>query len=274
MSETQAPPLAGIHLHPATQAPAFRIARTSYGPVNPQERRITVAIDPRTGESRPSLSAPIAEWSRWDTIGRTIYLADSTDAAYAEALAVFRRKTAADADPLEADAAAVGLTLEEFLAAVESDWDEGQFMRTGNLPASWRDARALYTMAMPSVGSWIDVAHGDTLAALDGALGSQLVDLGYEKGLTVADVLSDDRELTVRIAVALRNHVLPDGSEPLGIVFPSKRGYGTCFAYWMRRLDLGIRVGVHDPRPIGAQEITEQDPALIRVSSAYRIRVH
>jgi len=274
VTEAQASPLAGIRLHPATGASALRIARTSYGPVNPQERRITTGLDSLTGESRPSLSAPIAEWSRWDTIGRTIYLADSADAAYAEALAAFRRRTAADVDPLEADAAAVGLTLEEFLAAVDSDWDEGLFMRTGNLPASWRDARALYTMAMPSSGSWIDVAHGDTLAALDGALGSQLVDLGYEKGLTVADVLGEDRELTVRIAVALRNHVLPDGSEPLGIVYPSKRGYGTCFAYWMRRLDLGIGAGADDPRPIRPQEITEQDPALVRVSNTYHIRVH
>ncbi|HZL06421.1 MAG TPA: hypothetical protein VFE45_13565 [Coriobacteriia bacterium] len=274
MSEAQATLLAGLRLRPAAGAPAFRIARTSYGPINPPERRIIHGIDVRTGETRRTLSAPLSDWNRWDTIGRTFYLADSLEAAYAEALAPFRRRTGDGSDPLEADAAAIGLTLEEFIALVEADCGECSFMRTGNLPASWRHARAVYTLHMPTVGSWIDIGHGDTLAALDAALGPQLSDLGYENGLTVADVLSDDRQLTTRIAAALRGLVFADGSEPLGIAYPSKRGYGTCWAYWMRRLDLGLATGAHDPRPTRAVPITERDPTLVRVSGVYGIRVH
>jgi hypothetical protein len=272
-SEPTAAP-AQVRLRPASGAEAYRIARTSYGPLNPPERRVVESIDPGTGETRRSFSAPLADWSRWDTLGRTVYVSESTDAAYAEALAPFRRATATSTDPLEADAAAVGLTLEEFLASIEADWDEAHFMRTGNLPASWRHARAIYTIRMPTKGYWIDVTHGDTLAALDHALGGQLVDLGYEHGLTVADVLGDYRQLTVRIASALRDLVLLDGSEPLGIVFPSKRGYGTCFAYWMRRADLGLEPGPDDPSAMRADPIPVGDSALERVAAAYRIRVH
>src|SRR5665647_442498 len=158
-------PAAGLRLRPAAGAPAFRTARTSYGPINPPERRIIHGIDVRTGETRRTLSAPLSDWNRWDTIGRTIYLAESLEAAYAEALAPFRRRTGDGSDPLEADAAAIGLTLEEFIALVEADCGECSFMRTGNLPASWRHARGVYVHMPP--GRWqVPCAHETALTAV------------------------------------------------------------------------------------------------------------
>lgn len=274
MSEAQTSPLVGVRLTPASGTPAFRVARTSYGPLNPAERHVIRRVDPATGQQRARLSAPLGDWNRWDTVGRTIYLAESAEAAYAEALAPYRRRTGSGEDPLEADAAAVGMTLHEFLEQVEQEWSEACFMRTGNLPASWRHARALYAMDMPSHGYWIDITHGDTLAAIDAALGQRLVDIGYPNGLTVSDVLSDDRELTVRVATLLRDHVLEDGSEPLGVIFPSKRGFGACYAYWMRRADLELEPCADEPRAILASPVSEQDPNLVRIATTYGIHVH
>lgn len=53
----------------------YRIAKVSYGPLNPLER----SADP--GEDRSG-------WSWFDTPGRTIYLADSRRIAFAETLAM------------------------------------------------------------------------------------------------------------------------------------------------------------------------------------------
>lgn len=273
MTAPQATPLSRVQLSPADGASAFRIARTSYGPVSPPERRVLSVSDPATGNESAQLSAPLTAWNRWDTLGRTIYLAESAEAAYAEALAPYRRRTTAG-DPLEADAAAMGLTVAQFVEMVEREWSQACFMRTGNLPASWRQARALYSVSMPGHGYWIDITHGDSLAALDAALGPRLVDLGYTGGLTMSAVLSDDRELTVHIATLLRDLVLHDGSEPLGVKFPSKWGFGTCYAYWMRRADLDLDPGSDEPRELRAAGISEMDPALRKIADAYAIHIH
>jgi hypothetical protein len=50
----------------------FRIATVTYGALNPEKRH--------EGESRD-------DWSRWDTPGRTIYIADSLETAFRECLA-------------------------------------------------------------------------------------------------------------------------------------------------------------------------------------------
>ena len=54
----------------------FRIAKTSYGPLNPL--------------ARPAGVAERSSWSRFDTTGSTIYLAADAATAYAETLAMAR----------------------------------------------------------------------------------------------------------------------------------------------------------------------------------------
>ena len=65
--------------------------------------------------------------------------------AFDEALAGFRRRLGGR-DSLARDAAAVGLSVAEFLRAVDEDWAELGVMVPGHLPRAWRTARLLYTV--------------------------------------------------------------------------------------------------------------------------------
>ena len=68
--------------------------------------------------------------------------------AFDEVLAGFRRRLGTR-DSLARDAAAVGLSVPEFLQAVDEDWAEMGVMLPGHLPRAWRTARQLYTVTHP-----------------------------------------------------------------------------------------------------------------------------
>jgi len=61
----------GLRLMASPTVPVFRIAKSSYGPVNPPVRE----------------DSKRRAWNRWDTRGRTVYASDSAGTAYIEALA-------------------------------------------------------------------------------------------------------------------------------------------------------------------------------------------
>jgi hypothetical protein len=50
-------------------------------------------------------------------------------------------------------------------------------------------------------------------------------------------MFTHNRDVTTRIAEWLREQILDDGSEPLGIRFDSRVANGNCWALWMRRAD-------------------------------------
>ena len=78
---------------------------SSYGPLNPPVRG--------------PVGSEVSSWSRYDTYdGRTIYTASTSGCAFDEVLAGFRRRLGAH-DSLARDAAAVGLSVPEFLRAVD-----------------------------------------------------------------------------------------------------------------------------------------------------------
>lgn len=125
---------------------ALRIARESYGPLNPVPRA--------AGEN-------VRAWSRYDTPGRTIYACADRVTAFMELLAPYRTEIDAERHALRPIAEAMGMDLQELWGAIVADWDEVGTMGVSWLPRSFREGRKLYTLTFPR-GWWIDVTgHRD-----------------------------------------------------------------------------------------------------------------
>lgn len=60
-------------------------------------------------------------------------------------------------------------------------------MIPGWIPANWRDGRLIYSLQFEP-GPWVDIAHSNTLAALNGSLGSLLYEVEVEQTLTLTEV--------------------------------------------------------------------------------------
>ncbi|TFB74134.1 hypothetical protein E3O06_07415 [Cryobacterium glaciale] len=213
---------------------SHRIARTSFGPLAPVLRELVagVSIEP-------------AGWSRFDTVGRTLYSTDDRLTSFMELLAPYRTEINGARRALQKDADAMGVPLDAYWTMVVADWDQAGTMRARWLPKVWRDGRAIYRLNYPP-GWWVDITSTRTLAALSDHLDSELTELGVTGGLTVGHVTSDARAITTLLAGWLRDTVtLFDGTQPLGVRFISKHGHptggtGTCWAYWMRATDAGL----------------------------------
>jgi hypothetical protein len=224
----------------------YRIARSSYG-----------ALAPRQREAETDGSLDTSGWSRFDTVGRTLYTTDDRLTSFMELLAPYRTEINGARRALQKDADAMGIPLEQYWEMVVDDWDQAGTMRARWLPRAWRDGRALYRVIYPT-GWWVDIMSTHTLAALSRHLENEIADLNITGGLTVAHVTADDRVVTTLIARWLRETAtLFDGTQPLGIRFTFKHGHptggtGTCWAYWMRATDAGLDepVTVTDEAPI------------------------
>lgn len=227
-------PLTGLELVDGPQSGNYRIARSSFGVLAPKERE--------AGSDGP-LDA--AGWSRFDTVGHTLYSTDDRLTSFMELLAPYRTDINGARRAMQKDADAMGIPLEQYWAMVVEDWDQAGTMRARWLPRAWRDGRTIYRISYPA-GWWVDIMSTSTLIALSGHLEDGLVDLGVTGGLTVAHVTGDDRAVTTLIARWLRDTAtLFDDTQPLGIRFTSKHGHptggtGNCWAYWMRATDAGL----------------------------------
>lgn len=62
---------------------------------------------------------------------------------------------------------------------------------------------------------------------------------------------------------------LDDGSELAGIKFKSRVGNGICWAYWMRRTDLGL---TETAKATAGVEIPPTEPVMAAVTKAWEIR--
>jgi hypothetical protein len=226
--------VSGLELVDSPPRGNFRIARSSFGPLAPVSR-----------EAEPDGSLDTDGWSRFDTVGHTLYSTDDQLTAFMELLAPYRTEINKKRRALQKDADAVGIPLDEYWALVVADWEEAGTMRARWLPKAWRDGRAIYRLDYPP-GWWVDITSTATLTALSAQLDNELANLGITGGLTLAHVTDDDRAVTTMIAGYLRDTVtLFDGTQPLGVRFTSKHGHpaggtGTCWAYWMRATDARV----------------------------------
>ena len=249
----------GLVLVPAGGERAFRVALSSYGALNPPVR------GPAGSE--------VGSWSRHDTCGgRTVYTASTPGCAFDEVLAGFRRRLGA-ADGLARDAAAVGLTVAEFLGAVEQDWAGLGVMYPGHLPRAWRAGRLMFTVTLPAVGWWVALDAPQSLAAVRAELGDRLALSGVTE-LDLAVLYGADRQVTVEIADWVRCTVLDDRTRPHGIVYRSRHAGGDVNAYWMRAVDADFPVTAELVTADAGAPIAAADPNLLATAARYGLTVH
>jgi hypothetical protein len=249
----------GLVLTPARSETAWRIATTSYGPLNPPLR---------SGDRRDC-----AGWGRFDIPGgRTAYLAESRECAYAEVLAYYRRRIG-DRDSLSKDAAFLELTDDALAALIEAEWATRGHVAPGHLPAGWRTSRTIYRIELPSSGWWVVLEHPDSIASAEAALGAELEAEGID-ALDVAVLRGSNRAVTVLLADWVRQSLLDDGSAPHGISYQSRHATGGAWAYWLPSGRPATATAVSKARITRASPIAANDPDLRAVAERFRVTVH
>lgn len=224
----------GLRLLMADGATAYRVAKDRGRPA--LEGYLNGVVGPLPA-SQPEMRG------RWDTIGSTVYFAATPECAFAEVLA-----------PLVANRARLTVAAEragyasadEFAYAVLHQSADLEVDRPWAISGAWQYARSLYYVTMPTAGWWIQVDHPDSLDALRRQAFGLLPDHPFGE-LWASHLEGDNRALTTSLANHIRNLVLDDGSEPLGISYRSRTLYGRCFAWWDRRGDMGLGPGLNDP---------------------------
>jgi len=249
----------GLVLIPAAGEREYRVALASYGPLNP----------PLRGPA----GSDVLAWSRHDTHGgRTIYTASTRGCAFDEVLAGFRRRLGVK-DALSKDAAAVELTVGEFIAAVEEDWASLGVPYPGHLPAAWRTGRLMFTVTLPVTGWWVALDAPESIAAVRAVMGDRLALFGVtDLDLTV--LYGGNRRATVEIANWVRSSVLDDGAGPHGIVYRSRHAGGDVHACWLRAVDAGSPLTTEPVTADAGAPITAADPDLRATAGRYGLTIH
>jgi hypothetical protein len=256
--------MTALTIEPAAGGTVWRIAKTSFGPMNPQ--------------LRPP-STPRLEWGRYDVVHhRTIYGASPAAAAYGESLAALRlkfnqRDALSDLFDDSDDESVIGRTL---LDEVTTEWSERNHMAPGTVNAGWRRERLLYKITLPATGWFVDIESADSVAAISQALRPELGSLGLQS-LTVSNLRGENREITTRIAEWVRAQVLDDGSLPHGIRFGSKHGSDwNCWAVWLRAVDDGKHRRFEPTKADRGSEILdpEHNQALSEVARLFELKIH
>ena len=231
-------PKTGLKLLPSASRMGWRVARTSYGALNPQLRD---AADP----SRQV-------WGRWDVPGvKTIYASECPIGSYMETLAWSRPTKDESASKYFSDAKP-GETIH---AAIAAEWVVEGTMCLWSVPASWRDDRNLYQLELPSAGWLIDVNDSESLSSLTAVL-------DCSAQLTLSDLSGDNRVLTTRIAEWVRAQRLFDQSTPIGIAYRSRFGTNhLCFALWLSGEGAAEPTKVMSDAPIKPNDSTYQNAA-------------
>ncbi|WP_085367312.1 hypothetical protein [Leifsonia sp. NCR5] len=242
----------GLRLIPVDDAVGFHVAKRDYAQ-----------------PSAPYRSADVhrQEWGRYDTLGRTYYLAGSDECAFAEVLSQLRRVNGSN-DSLAPIAATLNLTIDETVRAIAEEWDEADFRGVGALPSSWYERRRMYRARTVGGGWLVDIEHPDTIAALQGPADGDVARFLANQGipsLTTGALRSENRLVTTMLAELVRDAELDDGSNPRGIHFGSKHGGTWCRAVWLpynSAAPPGIEIA-------GTDEIKRDDPAMRAVARRF-----
>ncbi len=102
-----------------------------------------------------------------------MYTASTRGCAFDEVLTGFRRRLGTT-DSLVKDTAAVGLSVAEFLAAIEEDWAALGVLYPGHVPAASRTGRLMFTVSLPVLGWWVALDAPESIAAIRAELGDQV----------------------------------------------------------------------------------------------------
>lgn len=153
--------------------------------------RIGRTSDPlRFSEIRPQDAALSRAGNRYDVPGGAVlYAASEVVACFGETLARYRPTP----------------RMRELLK------DEEGFVVCGGVPRDWRLKRTIVTLGVSRPLPFLDVDAPETHQYLSEALAPQLVALGYESNLDIADIRNSDRRLSRAIALEAYNAVDDEG---------------------------------------------------------------
>lgn len=232
-------PATRLSLVSAPDRLVWRVAKSSFGPLNPLQRSADSGCD-------------VSSWGRWDVRGaRTVYAAESPAGAYVETLAWAWAKDEVDVsldtyfDPEDDDQAS-------FMAQVNEDFrGMGLDQQWGQLAEPDLRGRELYSLQMPAEGWFVDIGTADTIASISQNMPKSIRDAGVTSKLTAEHLYGANRRLTTDVAYWLYCRDLFDGSGPLGIRYRSKFGYDfPCYAIWLDDDEPGSQPKLVESRPI------------------------
>ena len=238
-------------LVPASGQTVFRLAKPSYGPLNPQRRTFTSADD-RSG------------WNRFDLPGeQTIYAASTPEGAYGELLGSLKKPTPMLASRLFDDAG--DATVEELVA---EDWAAlGKKLSPYEVDINWLYEFHLYTMTLPQEGWLVDSEHSRTVTFLQGNIPLRLWERSFHS-VTVSDLRCEDRFVTTHLAEQLANARLTEGDKAIGLRYGSKHGSDwSCWTIWLRN-NVAQSFAVDGGDPVKAPV---HNPVLAKVLETYNL---
>jgi hypothetical protein len=148
----------GLRLIEAAGERGFRVAKDRYGALSVPQNTVVGPL-PITSTTNPSPDRR----GRFDTLGSTIYLADTSRCAYAEVLAGFRKSRAAISKAAES----IGWTVDDYIKQVLADAKANGADVPWAVSVDWQMDRSIYRIQMPARGWWVQMDHPDTLAALE-----------------------------------------------------------------------------------------------------------
>lgn len=241
----------GIAVLQANQQISYRLAKPSYGVLNPPRRPITSADDQ-------------SKWNRFDLPAeQTIYAASTPEGAYGELLGALKKPHKNYRTENYLDNAGTGDLYEQ----IASDWAEMGKRPPFVVNIAWLYSHSLYTLAMPTRGWFVEIENSRTITFLEQHIPVDLWERGVTD-ITVAEIRSSDRGLTIALARILSTTTLVNGEEPLGVHYYSKHGTDwTCWAVWLRDNladDISINLGVEVLPP-------SCNPPLAKVLDTYNL---
>lgn len=213
----------GLVLVPSASREVYRLAKPSYGPLNPLLRGLP-------GEGSP------AAWNRYDVAGqKTVYAAGTEEGAYGELLAPLKPRLPVAASTYFDD---VGPG-DELDSLIREEWENAGFRAPREIDLTWLTEYRLYRITLPTMGWFIDIEAASSLSAIARYPPPSLIESGVTE-VSVAELRGRDRALTTAIATRLWPITLDDDSLAHGIMYGSRHGSEwSCWAIWLRRTRSG-----------------------------------
>ena len=206
----------GLAVRPAAGQRSYRLAKPSYGVLNPPTRPLSSRADR-------------SKWNRFDLPGQqTVYAASSLEGAYGELLGALKLpRTIAASDYLD-DASDTDL-----YDLITQDWAQMGKQRPGTVDLRWIYAHRIYNVDLPIHGWFVEIEHARSITYLTQHIPVSLADIGLTE-ITVSETRSSDRHLTTALAELLVRVQIHASTAAHGIHYYSKHGTDwTCWAIWL-----------------------------------------
>ncbi|WP_459974830.1 hypothetical protein [Mycobacterium sp. MUNTM1] len=239
----------GLALVPAAGQTVFRLAKPSYGPLNPQCRTIS-SCDDRSS------------WNRFDLPGeQTIYAASNPEGAYGELLGRLKKPRPVPAARYLDDVGSA--TMEELIA---EDWAAaGKKLAPYVVDINWLYEFRLYTLTLPEHGWLVESEHSRTVNFLQSNIPGNLWERGIQH-VTVSTLRCEDRYVTTYLAERLARARVVGDITPLGLRYGSKHGSDwDCWTVWLRE-GVADSMGVDGGTAVAAPN---QNPVLAKVLDTF-----